>query len=112
MDEKVTYWLSVAFSMLAVVLLVLNISLVNSNRHMQADLSQRQAMLSRGAAISQMNQSLVQALAEIAVRANDLEVRDLLTGQGITIKPQAQGAADGEASKAKAADDKKKSDKN
>jgi hypothetical protein len=104
MDEKMTYGASVAFSCLALVLFVVNFSLLNSNRHMQEEIGQNQALISRAVNLSQTNQALVQSLAEIAVKENNSAVKDLLAAQGITINPEA-------ATKAKEAVDAKKSAK-
>ena len=90
MDEKTTYWASVTLGALALVLLVINISLINGNRHTQDDLNQRQAIINSGVTLSQVNKGLVQALADASVKSGDNEVRDLLAAQGITIKPNAK----------------------
>jgi hypothetical protein len=93
MDEKITYWAAVAFGALALVLLVLNISFINGNRALQDEINQRQAVLNRGQTLNQVNQGLVQALANVAVKDNDAQVRDLLAAQGITLKSKADAAA-------------------
>ncbi len=92
MKEKLPYWASVLLSAVAIVLLVVNISLANSNRVKQADLSQRQTTITEGQSLAQFNQGLVQALAETSLKNNDLQVRDLLTGQGITLKSEPTSA--------------------
>ena len=92
MDEKITYWAAVAFGALALVLLVLNVSFINGNRSLQDQLSQRQAVISRGQTLSQVNQGLVQALASAALKEDDKQIRDMLAGQGITLKSPAASA--------------------
>jgi hypothetical protein len=104
MDEKITYWASVVFGALALVLLVLNISFVNSNRVLQDEVGQRQTNITKGNTLSQVNQGLVQALANAAVKDDDRDARDLLAAQGITLKPNATATA-------KAADEKDKKKK-
>jgi hypothetical protein len=89
MDEKVTYWASVAFGALALVLLVLNVSFVNGNRALQEEVSQRQATINRSPTLGQIDQGIVQALANAAIKDDDAKARDLLAAQGITIKPGA-----------------------
>jgi hypothetical protein len=93
MDEKLAYWGSVLLSALALVLIVSNISLSNANRVAQQDVSQRQATLTEGQQISQFNQNLVQVLAEAAYKNNNLQLRDLLATQGITLKSEPNAAA-------------------
>jgi hypothetical protein len=106
MDDKITYWATIAFSALGLLLLILNISLVNNNRHMQEEIGQKQAIIARANSVSQANQGLVQAIAEIALKSNDTAARDLLNSQGITLKAPAPAAATDV--KAKPTDDKKK----
>jgi hypothetical protein len=88
MDEKLSYWASVIFSAIALVLVIVNISISNINRAAQTDVAQRQATISGGQTLSQLNQNLVQALAEAAFKNNNLQLRDLLATQGITVKSE------------------------
>ncbi len=88
MDDKVAYWASVALSALALLLLVMDIALVNGNRQLQTEVNQRQVTINNGVNLSQINQGLVQALADASVKDNDKDIRDLLAAQGITVKPK------------------------
>jgi hypothetical protein len=92
MDEKLAYWGSVLLSALALILIVANISLSNSNRVLQQDVAQRQAALAGGQQLSQFNQNLVQTLAEAAYKNNNSQIRDLLNTQGITVKSETPAA--------------------
>ena len=94
MNEKLPYWVSVGFSALALVLLIVNVSLLNVNRTIQLDVTQRQSTISGGQALSQVNQGLVQAMAEAAVKNNNIQMRDLLTAQGITLKNEPTKSTD------------------
>ncbi|HEU0117145.1 MAG TPA: hypothetical protein VFR09_00805 [Alphaproteobacteria bacterium] len=93
MDDKAAYWVSVVLSALALLLLVTNVSLFNSNTRMQVQISQRQAAINNGIGLSQLNQGLVQALADASVKDDDKSIRDLLAAQGITVKPKTDAAA-------------------
>ena len=93
MNVKLSYWVSVVFGALSLILVVVNISLASSNRSMQSDLSQRASALTAGNSFNQLNQGLVQALAEAAVKNNDQQARELLSSQGITLKSEAENAA-------------------
>ncbi|MDP9127135.1 MAG: hypothetical protein M3N08_02585 [Pseudomonadota bacterium] len=103
MDEKTTYWASIALGAVALVLLVINMSLINGNRHLQEEISQRQAAINSGVTLNQVNKGLVQALAEIAVKNSDTEARGLLAAQGITIAPAGK-TEEGKESKKKSSD--------
>lgn len=93
MTDKIPYSASVLFSAVAIVLLVVNISLANENRAKQLDVAQRQSTITNGQALAQLNQGLVQAMAEASLKNNDLQLRDLLTAQGITLKNEAAATA-------------------
>jgi CHASE1-domain containing sensor protein len=99
MDDKAAYWASVLLSALALLLLVSNVALVNSNRNLQAEISQRQTAINSGINLSQLNNSLVQALADASIKNDDKDIRDLLAAQGITIKPKGAATADKETKK-------------
>lgn len=86
MSDKVVYWSSVVFGALALLLLIANISLVSGNRTLQVEIAARQNAISGAVSMSQLDQSLAQALAQAAVKDDDQEIRDLLAAQGITIK--------------------------
>ncbi len=90
MDDKAAYWASVGLSALALLLLITNVALVNSNRNLQTEASQRQNTINNAVNLSQLNSSLVQALADASIKDNDKDIRDLLASQGITIKPKAE----------------------
>lgn len=87
MDEKTTYWASIILGGVALFLLIVNMSLINSNRQLQDEISQRQATINGGPTLDQLNKGIVQALANIAIKDSDTDARDLLTAQGITITP-------------------------
>jgi hypothetical protein len=95
MDEKLFYWVSVVVALASLVLLVADISLVNGNRSLQEKIAERQVTIQRGGTLAQINQALVQMLAEASVKNNDADIRNLLAEQGITVKPKtADKAAD------------------
>lgn len=85
MDDKMVYWASVSLGVLALILLVSNIGFIISNRAMQAEYGARQTTINNGLSMSQLNQSIVQALAQAAIDNDDKDVRDLLSSQGITV---------------------------
>lgn len=92
MDEKTTYWASIILGGAALLVLVINMSIINSNRNLQEDINQRQATINSGATLDQINKGIVNALADIATKDSDSEARSLLAAQGITIN--APGKAD------------------
>ena len=93
MQEKIPYWASVFFSVAALVLLIVNISFANANRAMQLDVAKRQNTIAGGQALGQLNQGLIQAMAQAALKNGNLPLRDLLSAQGITLKSEPVAAA-------------------
>jgi hypothetical protein len=92
MDDKITYWASVTFGAASLLLLVLTVSFINSNRALQEETTQRQITINRATTLAQVDQNIVQALAAAAIKNGNNAARDLLAAQGITIKPTAASA--------------------
>ncbi len=88
MKEKASYSASIIFSMVALILLIVNIYLTVVVRNNQSDLGERQAQIAGGQTLSQLNQNLVRAMAESSVKHNDAALRELLASQGITMKTE------------------------
>ena len=93
MGDKLAYWIATFVSAVALILLVINVTLALGNRSLQAEVSSRQATLNAGQGYSQLNQSLVQALAEASVKSGDSQIRGLLASQGITVTVNAAADA-------------------
>ena len=93
MNEKLPYCGAVLFSSIALVLLVINVSLATVNRAAQMEINQRQATIATGQQLSQLNQGLVQMMAEAALKNNNTQMRDLLTSQGFTLKNEPASTA-------------------
>ena len=91
MDEKLAYWGSVTFGALALVMIIVNIPLSSSNRTMQIDVSQRQQQIAGGQQLNQINQGMIQAMAQSAIKNGNTGMRDLLEAQGFRLKTDANG---------------------
>jgi hypothetical protein len=57
----------------------------DSVRSIQRDVSQRQQFINQSAQLGRVNEALVRALAQAALKENDDRLRDLLSQNGITI---------------------------
>ncbi|MDD3030172.1 MAG: hypothetical protein PHS57_07845 [Alphaproteobacteria bacterium] len=88
MNEKTFYKLTLALSVLALVILVINISLSSGLRSKQEDLALRRATIASGVQLSQLGQNLVRSIAETSIKNNDADLRALLMSQGITVKKE------------------------
>jgi hypothetical protein len=86
------YWALVALSGGALLLVLLNSWLVESNRAAQADINQRQEFINQTVEISKIHETLVRSLAQAAFDRKDDRLRELLAEQGITINANNNGA--------------------
>jgi hypothetical protein len=93
MNEKIPYWGSVLFSAVALFLLLVNIMIADVNRMSQYAISERQNTIAGGQTLNQVNQALIQMMAEASLKDNDTQLHDLLTAQGITLKNEAPAPA-------------------
>ena len=93
MNGKLTFWVATVFSVLALILLVINIVVVTGNRNLQNEVNQRQASITRATTVNQANQGLIRMLAESSVKNSDSGLRALLTSQGITVNAKAPQAS-------------------
>ena len=83
---------------LALVLVIVNSTLVLTNESHQAEVNQRQQFINQSIQLSRISQSLVTALAQAAVRSDDKDIREMLASSGYTIQqtnsaPQANAPA-------------------
>ncbi len=111
MDEKLLYWSSMAFGALSLALLVTNVAYINGDRRIQEEINQRQVMINRATSLNQLNQGLVQALAEAAANKGDTDIRGLLASQGITLKEDKAKGAESKSKPAENASDEPKKKK-
>jgi hypothetical protein len=102
--KKFEYLLLCTVGAITLVLVAVNIALYTGNRTLQSEVGQRANYIQQTSAISDLYQQLAKALAELAVKNHDDQLRAILTEQGFTISsaptPPAQ-AASAAASKAK-----------
>ncbi|MDD4616848.1 MAG: hypothetical protein PHW76_07040 [Alphaproteobacteria bacterium] len=76
-----------ALSILALILLVTNVSLVVANRSTQRSLAKRQETVMQNQPVLQLGQAMVRMIADAAVKG-DTQMRSLLTSEGINLPDQ------------------------
>jgi len=81
---------------LTLILVAVNILLSLGNESLRVDVSQRQQFIAQSMQLEGLHREIVTALASIAVRNNDEQLKGLLASQGINL-----GANPGPADKAK-----------
>ncbi len=84
---KASYWASVGLCAVAMLFIVVDLVVLKGNRQMQEQFGSRQSEINVALNLSKVNQELVQALAELASKNNDIGIKRLLAENGITIQP-------------------------
>jgi uncharacterized membrane protein len=91
--------LALAFAFAAIV--AANLTLVALNRAKQSEIAERSQFIQQSVALERLNQEIIRALAELAVRNQDRSVTALLNSNGVTFSaPAAQPSAPAPASSA------------
>jgi len=95
MLKKNQYWILTVLAALGALLAVVNMAMYGQNRKIQAELNARAQYIQQGAQVEQLYRDLVKVIADLSVRNNDAELREILTKQGIPVSanPPAASAA-------------------
>ena len=70
-----------------------NVSMVALNRATQAEIGERAQFIQQSVALERLNQEIIRALAELAVRNQDKDVTALLNANGVTFTASAPAPA-------------------
>jgi len=97
------FWVLTALAIAQAVLVGYNMSAFGDNRKLQIEVNQRAIFLQQTPQAEQMARDIALSLAQLAVRNQDTEVRQMLAGLGITVNlnedasraAPAAGAGDG-----------------
>jgi ATP-dependent protease ClpP protease subunit len=84
-----------SLSAVLVLLVVLNVWLQSQIRDQQRLVAERQQFISQSVSLQGLNNEIIKALAELATRDNDTDIRGLLNANGVTFN--ATGPANGSA---------------
>ncbi len=85
MLKKNEFWILTGLAAIGLVLAVANMVLFSQNRTAQAEVTGRAQYIQQAAQLEPLYREMVKALAELAVRNNDAQLRDMLAKQGITV---------------------------
>ena len=102
MLKPIQFWVLAGVAMLGLILVAVNIRLVVLNRAGQASISSRTQYLQQSMQLQNLYQEIVKALADLAVRNKDEQLRDLLSRNGMSISTTPTAAANGTAAAAAA----------
>ncbi len=95
MLRKTEFWILTLLAALGLLLAVGNMVMFGQNRQAQAEVNSRAQYIQQSAQLEPLYREIVKALADLSVRNNDGELRELLAKQGITVPanpPPAGGA--------------------
>lgn len=87
---------STIFSCLLLVLVLVNILLNFGNQSLQSEVGERQQMIAQAIHLEGLHRQVIGVLAEMAVKTNDAQLKELLTASGFALSP---GPAAGKVSK-------------
>jgi hypothetical protein len=83
---------STIFSCLLLVLVLVNILLGFGNQSLQSEVSERQQMIAQAMHLETLHQQMIGALAEVAVKTNDAQLKELLAASGFTLSPKPEAS--------------------
>jgi hypothetical protein len=92
---RTQFWIATALGLVSLLLLALNFTLVRGNRAVQQEIAARQQFVQQSVQLEGLYREIVRALAELAARNNDADVRTMLAKHGITysVNPPAASPA-------------------
>jgi len=84
-----------AVGALTLLLVVVNAVLFLGNRSSQIEVNGRQQYVQQSIQLEGLYREIVKALADLSIKNNDRQIRDMLASQGITVTAGGQGAETG-----------------
>ena len=85
MLKKNEFWILTTLAAIGLALAFANMVMFSQNRTAQAEVNGRAQYIQQAAQLEPLYREMVKALADLAVRNSDVELRDMLAKQGITV---------------------------
>ena len=92
MLKRWQFWLLTLLALAAAALVAVNIGLTTTNRTLQSEVNMRAQYVQQTGQLELLYREIVKALADLAVKNNDQQLRQMLGAQGITINAPAAGS--------------------
>jgi hypothetical protein len=92
MLKRIEYIILTLAAAAFLVVVIANVSVSRSSRAMQAQFTEQQQFIATTAQLEVLNRELIRALAELAARNNDEQLRSLLSANGITFTLEQKNA--------------------
>ena len=74
-------------SMLVLLLVIVNVVLALGNQSIQAEVGERQQMLTQTMQLENLNRQLIGVMANLALKTNDEQLKKLLAESGVNLGP-------------------------
>lgn len=84
-----------AVAALTLLLVIVNAVLFLGNRSTQIEVNSRQQYVQQSIQLEGLYREIVRALADLSIKNDDKQIRDMLASQGISVSAAGQGAAPG-----------------
>jgi hypothetical protein len=84
MLKRIEFIILTAAAAIFLIVVIANVTIARSARAMQAQFSEQQQYIGTTTQLEVLNRELIRALAELAARSNDEQIRNLLNANGIT----------------------------
>jgi predicted Holliday junction resolvase-like endonuclease len=79
---------STILSCLVLLLVLVNILLAFGNQSLQSEVGERQQEIAQGMQLEALQRQVVSVLAEMAVKTNDAQLKELLATSGFSVDPK------------------------
>jgi predicted Holliday junction resolvase-like endonuclease len=76
-----------ALAVLVLLLVIVNILLMAGNQSLQLSVNERQQYIAETIQLEALNRQVIGVLAEMALKTNDRQLKELLAGVGINLSP-------------------------
>lgn len=87
------FWTVTGLGGVLLIVVVVNIFLFLHNRSVQSEVNNRQLFINQSLQLEQLNREIVTALANLAAKNNDVDLKQLLSTHGITFSVNASAPA-------------------
>lgn len=84
--------IQIILAVVALVLVVANVLLAMGNQSVQADVNERQQFIAQSIQLEQLNRQVVTVLANMAMKSNDEQLKNLLAASGVALGPNPEPA--------------------
>jgi predicted Holliday junction resolvase-like endonuclease len=81
-------------AVLVLLLVIVNVLLMAGNQSLQLSVNERQQYIAETIQLEALNRQVIGVLAEMALKTNDGELKELLAGVGVNLSPTPAAASD------------------